>query len=150
MYLSLRVGGGSCGLTCIDVCVCMCANVCISVTVAETVATDCEVTVQPWQQSGRLCLIWSGRTRAAAALDGFYLFEQSTRWRRGGWMKQGISSPPPPPLPPPARLSSLSHSLRMFQSSPVAAFHTNISITASGTPRSFVRTETKISTSNVV
>lgn len=53
-----------------------------------------------------------------------YLFKQGTCWRRGGWMKQGISSPPPPP-PPPPHCSAPSHSLHMFQRAQVADFYTN-------------------------
>lgn len=106
-------------------CVCECLHLHLCVTVAETVAMGCKVTVR--------C---HGNRAEGSALYGqggskqllLHLFKQSTRRRRGGWMKQGISSPPP--LPPP--LCSLSQSLHMFQSSQVAVFYTNISVTASG------------------
>lgn len=45
-------------------------------------------------------LPYMGREEASSCCSGWlYLFKQSTCWRRGGWMKQGISSPPPPPPP---------------------------------------------------
>lgn len=137
LYFSIWVGGGRCGLTCIAVCACMFASLWLWLRQLPPRGNCAAMATE------RKPMPFMVREEANSCCSGWlYLFELSTHWRRGGWMKQGISSLPPPP--------TLSLSLHIFQSSPIADIHTNVSIMASGMLRRFVGRKMRTLTAAVV